>query len=163
LQVPYQKIQEKEGTSSVISAEMAIETTDDYISQPRQKALQGTISKESILDVSVLQSIREMGGAKADIILSNIIQDYLENTPRHLQQIQKAITTANPDLLRQSSHTLGSSSATLGATSFAKSCKQLENLGRSGQVTGAKRQFVQLQIEYEKVKIALTGIIGKQV
>ncbi len=111
--------------------------------------------EEGVLDIRVLQSIREMGGAKAEAILSQIIRAYLNTAPQHLQQIQKAIAANSPDVLRQSAHTLGSSSANLGAKQFAKLCKQLENLGRSGIILGADADFVQLEAEYEKVRLAL--------
>jgi HPt (histidine-containing phosphotransfer) domain-containing protein len=51
---------------------------------------------------------------------------------------------------------LGSSSATLGALNFAKLCKEIENLARSGSIAPAENLFLPLQTEYETVKRALT-------
>ena len=139
---------------------------DDYITKPiregeliqaLQKAYQQGTRK--ILDLGVLQSIRKMGGAKADRILGKIIRDYLESTPPQLQLMQGAIADINADTLRQASHSLGSGSATLGALAFANSCKQLENLARSGTVTGAESQLLQLMTNYEQVKLALIGYL----
>ena len=89
-------------------------------------------------------------------VLNNIIQMYLETTPSYLQQIETAIATGNLDSLRRATHSLGSSSATLGAINFAKLCKELENLARSGSITTAENLFLPLQTEYETVKRALT-------
>ena len=112
--------------------------------------------EESVLDRLTLEAIREMGGEDGDFVLNNIIQMYLETTPPYLQQIETAIATSDPDSLRRAAHSLGSSSATLGAMNFAKLCKELENLARSGPITTAEKLFFPLQTEYEKVKIALT-------
>jgi signal transduction histidine kinase/DNA-binding response OmpR family regulator len=139
---------------------------DDYITKPiregeliqaLQKAYQQGTGK--ILDLGVLQSIRKIGGAKADRILGKIIRDYLDSTPPQLQLMQRAIADINADTLRQASHSLGSGSATLGALAFANSCKQLENLARSGTVVGAESQLLQLMTNYEQVKLALIGYL----
>ena len=111
---------------------------------------------ELVLDLGALQAIREMGGEDGDFVLNNIIQMYLETTPSYLQQIEAAIATGDPDSLRRASHSLGSSSATLGALNFAKLCKEVENLARSGSIAPAENLFLPLQTEYETVKRALT-------
>ena len=111
---------------------------------------------ELVLDLGALQAIREMGGEDGDFVLNNIIQMYLETTPSYLQQIETAIATGDPDSLRRASHSLGSSSATLGALNFAKLCKEVENLARSGSIAPAENLFLPLQTEYETVKRALT-------
>ena len=111
---------------------------------------------ELVLDLGALQAIREMGGEDGDFVLNNIIQMYLETTPSYLQQIEAAIATGDPDSLRRASHSLGSSSATLGALNFAKLCKEVENLARSGSIAPAENLFLPLQAEYETVKRALT-------
>ena len=139
---------------------------DDYITKPiREGELIQALQKAyrqgtgKILDLGVLQSIRRMGGAKADRILGQIIRDYLESTPPQLQLMEQAIADIDADTLRQASHSLGSGSATLGALAFANSCKQLENLARSGTVTGAESQLLQLMTDYEQVKLALIGYL----
>lgn len=113
-------------------------------------------SDELVLDLGALQAIREMAGEDGDFVLNNIIQMYLETTPPYLQQIETAIATGDADSLRRATHSLGSSSATLGAINFAKLCKELENLARSGSITPAENLFFPLQTEYETVKRALT-------
>jgi hypothetical protein len=144
-----------------------METTKNlnFTNEDLQQAQKSVVSKpndlqhqvdESVLDLRALQAIREMGGEDGDFILNNIIQMYLETTPPDLQQIETAIATGDPDKLRRAAHSLGSSSATLGAINFAKLCKELENLSRSGSITTAENLFLPLQTEYETVKRALT-------
>ncbi|HEY9830916.1 MAG TPA: Hpt domain-containing protein, partial [Stenomitos sp.] len=57
--------------------------------------------------------------------------------------------------LRQSAHTLRSSSANLGAMNLSHLCKELERIGRAGTTTDASEWIVQVEAEYEKVKVAL--------
>jgi PAS domain S-box-containing protein len=110
---------------------------------------------EKIIDAKVLDSIRKLGGSQGQMILQGIIQDYLNTAPLLLEEIQKAITARDANQLRQSTHSLGSSSANLGAVNFAKQCKVLENLARAEDLSLAKEQGQGLVTEYEKVKIAL--------
>jgi HPt (histidine-containing phosphotransfer) domain-containing protein len=144
-----------------------MDTTENlnFTNEDLQKAQKSVVSKpndlqgqvdESVLDLGALQAIREMGGEDGDFVLNNIIQMYLETTPPYLQQIETAIATGDPDSLRRASHSLGSSSATLGAINFAKLCKALENLARSGSIAPAENLLFPLQTEYETVKRALT-------
>ncbi|BFM39458.1 response regulator [Synechocystis sp. LKSZ1] len=109
------------------------------------------------LDEPILEGIRAMGGAE---ILQAIIPNYLETTPIALDQLQTAIADDNPLQVRQLAHSLGSSSANLGALAFAQSCKQLENLGRGGNLAGATELAQSLRVEYAKVREALVAYLN---
>jgi PAS domain S-box-containing protein len=109
----------------------------------------------SILDFKVLNSIRDLAGDNAPKFLSDLIAQYLHNSPQILDKMNIAIAENDLDKLRTGFHTLGSSSATLGAVKFAKECKELENLARSGTMEGAKEKLNYLQREYQKVISAL--------
>jgi two-component system sensor histidine kinase/response regulator len=112
-------------------------------------------SEERVLEPKVLDSICKLGGAQGQVILQDIIQEYLATAPSLLQQIKTAIAAMDIKVLRQSAHTLGSSSINLGAIPFAKQCKVLENLARGGDLSQARSHWPALATEYEKVKMAL--------
>jgi HPt (histidine-containing phosphotransfer) domain-containing protein len=59
------------------------------------------------------------------------------------------------DLLQRAAHTLKSTSATLGATSFSELCQELEAIAQTGTLTVASARVSQLKTEYEKVEMAL--------
>ena len=58
--------------------------------------------------------------------LFEIIDYYLEETPRLLQDIHIYLDQANYKALRRATHTLSSTSATVGAVNLAKLCTELE-------------------------------------
>jgi CheY-like chemotaxis protein len=118
--------------------------------------------EELVLDSKVLQAIRDMGGSKAEAVLNQLIREYLETLPHNLQQIQQAIAGGNLETLRRSAHGLGSSSANLGAVKFARICKQLENIGRSGVILGADTKFTELEAEYKRVKTELMSQLERK-
>jgi PAS domain S-box-containing protein len=131
----------------------AVELTKQSIQQ-RTAGTQNHDSR-SVLDQRVLKSLRQMAGAKAAIILSQIINSYLEDAPHLLQGIRDAVAAGDAQALRQSAHSLRSSSANLGAMNLSNLCKQLEMMGGAGTTTNAHGLITQVEAEYEKVKRAL--------
>ena len=113
----------------------------------------------SVLDMKTLAAIRALGGAEGEAVLTGLIQEYLDATPALLSQIQTAIADLDATTLRQVAHTLGSSSANLGAMTFAKQCKAIENLARVGNLTTMSALYRGLTQAYEKVKTALQKLI----
>ncbi|NEP83991.1 MAG: response regulator [Okeania sp. SIO3B3] len=106
----------------------------------------------SMLDMTMLESIRKMGGDK---LLSEIIEDYLNYAPDRLAAIREAITTNDAKALQIAAHTMRSSSGNLGAVTMGNICNQLENLGRAETTIGAAEIFPLLENEYEQIKQAL--------
>jgi signal transduction histidine kinase/DNA-binding response OmpR family regulator/HPt (histidine-containing phosphotransfer) domain-containing protein len=143
---------------------------DDYLSKPiRLDDLARALSKcqvqalPSPIDINIIAEFKAMMGDSADTILVEIVDCYLEDAPQHLKTIARAISQKDADQLRRSSHTLKSSSATLGATRLATLCQELETLSRSLENVGdgsshtkdGAEQLLQIQAEYEQVKVAL--------
>ncbi|OKH23544.1 hypothetical protein NIES593_09995 [Hydrococcus rivularis NIES-593] len=116
-------------------------------------------AEDLILDAKVLDSIREMVGAQADEFIAHLIEEYLKTAPQYLEQIRDAIASSNLEQLRQSSHALGSSSATLGAVRFAKLCKQFENLARSGTLSNTTALSLELETQYQQTIEALEKLL----
>jgi signal transduction histidine kinase/DNA-binding response OmpR family regulator/HPt (histidine-containing phosphotransfer) domain-containing protein len=107
------------------------------------------------IDAKVLQSFREMVGEGADSILVEMIDCYLEDAPTLVSAIADAVARNDAKQLHASTHTLKSSSATLGATSLSNLCQQLEAISRTGHIEAGQDKVPQLKAEYERVKAAL--------
>jgi HPt (histidine-containing phosphotransfer) domain-containing protein len=108
-----------------------------------------------VLDQKMLQSLRQMIGARASQVLAQLIDNYLADTPQLLQAIRAAVETGDAAALKQAAHTLRSVSANLGATTFSQMCKTLETIGDAGTTAGALAGVLQVEAAYEIVKAAL--------
>jgi len=138
---------------------------NDYISKPiRAAALVQALNKykqvkESTphpsIDAQVLQSLRDMAGEDASLVLAEVLEGYLEDAPSRLQAIERAVVAADADALRKSAHALRSLSAIVGGIAVVQLCEALETMGRAGTTAGAETLVMQLQAEYERLKAAL--------
>ena len=115
-------------------------------------------SSEAVLDATVFRELREM--IDNDVILVEVIDSFLEESPKMVQEICQALEPLQPlaedevQTLRRAAHTLKSTSATLGAMRLAQLCEELEDMEiRDRQAVAA--MVPQVETEYENVKTAL--------
>jgi PAS domain S-box-containing protein len=109
----------------------------------------------TILDESALQELKDMAGDDAAAIITELIDYYLEDSPKLLQSIMEAIKQEDANGLQRAAHTLKSSSASLGALKFSQLCKALEALGRAGNVAEASTHLAELMEAYHGVEFSL--------
>jgi signal transduction histidine kinase/DNA-binding response OmpR family regulator/HPt (histidine-containing phosphotransfer) domain-containing protein len=107
------------------------------------------------IDAKVLQSFRDMVGETANLVLAEMIDCYLEEAPKLLSAIAKAISQKDAVQLRSGAHNLKASSATLGAITLSNLCRKLEVMSRIGNTEYGVDKLPQLEAEYERVKVAL--------
>ncbi len=108
-----------------------------------------------VLDAKALQALQAMFGDNADLILKEMIDCYLEDAPQYLRAIAQAIADNDATKLHHASHTLKSTSATLGAIKLSNLCKELETLSRNGHTGDGASKLPQLEAQYEQAKAAL--------
>ena len=112
-------------------------------------------SSPAAIDAKVLQEFRDMVGESAEVILTEMINCYLEESAKLMQAMEQAATVGDGAALRKAAHMLKSSSASLGALTLSNLCKELEVIGRTGNTLEAPDKMLQLQTEYYSVKAAL--------
>ncbi|MEO0686210.1 MAG: ATP-binding protein, partial [Cyanobacteria bacterium J06649_11] len=99
---------------------------------PQQKVSrrESESQNDSIIDTAALQEIYRIAdfncGVDAREFLLETIDDFLDETPNCLGEIQVALNQNNFKYLQRLAHTLSSGSATLGANNLAALCTQLE-------------------------------------
>jgi CheY-like chemotaxis protein/HPt (histidine-containing phosphotransfer) domain-containing protein len=80
--------------------------------------------------------------------LAKILSLYLGDSQQLVDKLGKAVLEGEAKLVHEAAHSLKSRSAALGAVSLAELCKQLEKLGRTGDLVDAPRLFEQLKSEF---------------
>ena len=70
--------------------------------------------------------------------------------------MRDAVASEDAETLERSAHSLKSSSATLGALELAELCKELEQIGREAATDRAAEVFASLEMEFDRVRRALS-------
>ncbi len=114
---------------------------------------------DSTIDTVALQDIYRIADLNCAVnareFLLTTIDDYLKETPEVLQDIQVAFNNDDLKILQRLTHILSSSSATLGASKLADLSGKLEMMLINEIGEGIKEQVVEIEVEFENVKIAL--------
>ncbi len=144
------------GMNGYISKPIRLEELSQALSQCLQDLQAANPSVDAaptaVLDARALQAIRSLNGAEGTQILAEVIEIYLEDTPRQLQTLRIAAAMGDSTIVQRAAHTLKSSSAALGAMTLSQLCKQLE---ASAAGSALVEQVSQLEAEYERVSDAL--------
>jgi PAS domain S-box-containing protein len=117
---------------------------------------------KSAIDAKILQSLRDMVTGDR-VAFAEMIECYLTEAPRQVQDISTAITTEDTQTIWKTAHQLKSSSASVGAMALAQLCKVLEAQGRTSKLENSLELLSQLYQEYEQVKTALEKELAKEV
>src|SRR5260221_8418697 len=155
---------------------------DDYISKPIQvKALQIALErwghhvpgisapvsptklKLASVDWAVLDGLRAFQEEGEPDFVQSMLDLYLTDAPPMIKSIHQAILQGQPEALRNAAHALKGNSSSLGATQMGALSLQLEILGRNGQTQGAEPLFVELEQEFQRVRMAFTANVQKSV
>ena len=150
---------------------------DDYIAKPLrprhlQRILQRWLALEalraapkasvdlslvsSVLDIELLEQLRQIGSPEDGDLLDELMELFLETVPPGVEELAEAVHVKDPSEVRRLAHRLKSSGGMLGATKFVSLCSQLEEIGAAGCVDGMEDLLVECQSELLQVNRALT-------
>jgi PAS domain S-box-containing protein len=116
----------------------------------------------AVLDPKVLgELLATLGGDYANLRL--IIDTFLEEGPGLLDELDRHIAARDAAGVRRVAHTLKSNGADFGAATFAERCKELEMIGKSGELDGAAGLAAEIRAEYSKVAAALAEVREREV
>jgi signal transduction histidine kinase/DNA-binding NarL/FixJ family response regulator len=153
---------------------------DDYISKPIQinelvkalvnhqsediavknKSINQTDDEQVTIDMKTFHDLCVTIGAQNNpSIILRLIDTYLKVLPEFQSTVNNAISNQDAEALKMGSHSLKSSSASLGAINLASICKSLENVIVDGTIACAPEYLLSLESSFnqecDRVKLAL--------
>jgi two-component system sensor histidine kinase/response regulator len=148
---------------------------DDYLSKPftieqlykilaewlpknerdNESSLSASLSVE--LDSKVLTQLKNLKPG----LLSRVIDLYVETSPKLLLDMEQAISQKDSNNLYKIAHSLKNSSANLGVTALTELCRDLEVLGREGNLSAAEILVADIKTYYALAKDKLIAIKGE--
>ncbi len=88
---------------------------------------------ESPIDLNAYNEMKDL----MEEVLPELLTTFVEYMPEQLNDLNKAISDGNPDLLFGIAHRMKSSCNSLGALGLAKIAESIEMIGRGGSIEGA--------------------------
>ncbi len=115
------------------------------------------MGNQELIDRKVLDSLLESVGGDGEF-LTELLEVYFVDTPQQFATLHKALEDENPDEFRRAAHSLKSNSANFGAMGLSEKAKNLEDMGKEGQLEDAAVPLEEAEAEYLNVKSALEMI-----
>jgi two-component system sensor histidine kinase/response regulator len=148
---------------------------DDYISKPvterqlaatlarwepraarvEQKDPDATMNDSKILDLAVIESLRELKDGPDDPIMQELIDLYFEDAPIQIEAIREALTASDALALARAVHAFKSSSGNMGATELHRLLADLEVVARNGDLSKAQEAVAEIIRAFERARAAL--------
>ena len=110
----------------------------------------------AVIDPNTVEELITTLGADFD---NELIDTYCAETPGLLDQLHLALRQNDAESFRRAAHSMKSSSASLGALEFSAQARELEFLGKSGDISGADEKVAGLNTAYVEVARALRALV----
>jgi HPt (histidine-containing phosphotransfer) domain-containing protein len=108
------------------------------------------------LDKGRLDALRTLQKPGEPDVLATVFEDYRTESREHMLQVRQALAAGDAATLRQAAHSLKSSSASLGAMTFASICASIEAACKGGAIPRSMAAEVErAEAEYARVLLAL--------
>ena len=115
-----------------------------------------------LLDAPAIARLRELDPDGANKLMERVVAAYMKSLERLLPDLAAArVGELNLTVVRHVSHTLKSSSASLGALALAQRCGEIETMARNGQIDGLDVLLDAMLIDIAKVRVALLALLNK--
>ena len=110
--------------------------------------------RADVIDQSTFDALLDSVGGDAEF-LKELVDAYLASTPDLFAAMRKAAAEGDAPALQRAAHSLKSGSTNVGALAFAAQCKELESIGRSGELDGAGPRIAAAADAFDDVAVAL--------
>jgi HPt (histidine-containing phosphotransfer) domain-containing protein len=116
------------------------------------------VTSTEIIDPAPLNELKEIMGAE---FIGELIDTYCQETPQLIDALKHALAQGNAPAFQRAAHSIKSASASLGAMGFSALARELEMVGRSGNLESAAPAVERLAIDYERVQSSLLALRGE--
>ncbi len=123
---------------------------------------QKTENKEAIvMEVLNWEHLNEITGGDEEF-LQELFQEFLDQTPVLMEQLQQAIQSGDAQTAGRMAHTIKGSARSVGADPFAETAFILEQMGKSGDLSGAPTALQALENRWLAVQQVMAEYLQKK-
>ena len=109
----------------------------------------------------MLENLRELQEEGEPDILAELMELFLTDVPPKIAALRVAAQAGDARSVVQNSHNLKGSCANLGAVKMEALCKEIEEIGRSGELASALARITRLEEEFGRVRAVFEEELAK--
>jgi HPt (histidine-containing phosphotransfer) domain-containing protein len=106
----------------------------------------------SVIDKATLDNLV---AATDEEFVAELIETFLEDSPELIGQLKKSYNENDPPTFQRAAHTLKSNGASFGAMRLSELAKELEMMGKSGDISQSLEKISAFEDEYALVETEL--------
>jgi len=133
-----------------------------WLPAERRKAVAASGRREeAALDPAALDKIRALSPDGAEALVRQVLEAYLKAAGREWERFDRGLADGDAGLLASAAHALKSSSFNVGANGLAERCREIERLGRDGQMRPLLARVDALRAEWARVEAGLAAVLAE--
>jgi len=113
-----------------------------------------------VLDPVVLDQLRKLTPPGEPDVLAEILATFVDDVPRRIEGLRAALAAGDAVALQRAAHSLKGSSGNIGARALYETSRQLDELGKAGDLAAAVPVVEALTAEYAKVEAEIRRLLG---
>ena len=113
-----------------------------------------------VLDPAVLESLRQLTPPGEPDVLKEVLQLFLDDVPARVERLRSAWQGGDAVAVQRAAHSLKGSAGNIGATDLLGVCRQLDDLGRAGDLSNAAPLVTALDSEFARVQLEIKSLMG---
>ena len=117
------------------------------------------MAEPAVLDRAVMATLRQLTTPGEPDVLTEVLQLFLQEVPLRMDRLRIAYAAGNIEEVYRAAHSLKGSAGNIGAQRFMGVCRQLDEMGRAGDLTNAAPLVAALGLEYETVAAEIGRVI----
>lgn len=135
----------------------ALSVTEPALVAPPNGHVQANLPDHTVVEPAALAEVREVMGEEGEAMVHDLIELFLNNSPRLLDQLSAAVAAGDAEKVRCSVHTFRSPAAQMGALHLAALCQSLETKSEQGDLSDGPSLLDAIYAEYFHVRDYFLG------
>ena len=105
-----------------------------------------------VLDPVVIDGLRQLTPPGEPDVLNEVLAMFLKEVPPRIERLRTFWAAGNILEMQRAAHSLKGSAGNIGADALHQICRQLDDKGRSGDLSGLEPLIDALAVEFDKVE-----------
>ena len=113
------------------------------------------MSTSGILDPAVIENLRQLTPPGEPDVLGEVLTIFLQEVPPRIDRLRTFLAAGNIQEVQRAAHSLKGSAGNIGAHRLHEVCRQIDEKGRSGDLSGLAVLVDTLAEEFGKVEVEI--------